>query len=338
MMRLPRTSPPHMHHLERIDRPWRQMPPPAREAILDLIAEPYVRLAYPKEADFAAAFGVEPGTMAYREAWADQVAERKAIHRNAYGDDDRVYALCARGRDGALVALATMLTARGTRSTPLADAIGDPRSSLPTLRLLHFTCGLESGLSATTTPEHALAEFARICVRQRQELLALVSVGRLTHAEAAYVEERGFDEVFALSYWRDRALPDPPRAYLGNAQPRMSGALARRGLDVRPLHLAAGASPSARVLGAGGSTGAYFGKWPRVLEPHVPAAVLDRGVAAAILYLVESGFDGWDSLELSLPFLILNNARTAEAMATIANACALPDDPTLPSPCAVPGE
>ena len=68
-------------HLERIDRPWRSMPEEVREAILNLLAEPYVRMAYPTEADFAAAFGAVVGTPTYREAWARQLAERRAVQR-----------------------------------------------------------------------------------------------------------------------------------------------------------------------------------------------------------------------------------------------------------------
>ena len=173
-----------------------------------------------------------------------------------------------------------------------------------------------------------------IATGQRSPLRTRAFIGRakdcdvvLTHAAADYVERHGFNEVFALSYWRDQARPAPPRAYIANALPRLSNALARRGLDVRPLYLAAGAEPTARVLNSGQSTSVYFGKWPALLRRYVPEAVLATGTAAAIAHLARQGFTDWSELELSLPFLILNNARTAGAFAQLAAACGLAADP-----------
>jgi hypothetical protein len=237
--------------LTRINRRWAEMPGEAREAIGDLLAEPYLRLSYPSAGAFAEAFDVVPGTAAFEAEWRRQATRCKEGMLTAYDPESRVYALCARGRDGALVALATMLTVRGTRETPLTEAIGDAASSVPTLQLLRFAFGPGLGLAAGETPERRIAEFGRICIRQPEELVALVMAGTLSLAQAAYVEERGFDEMFAQSYWRDQALPEPPLAYFGNMKPWMADGLARRGLDLRPLFLHDGAEPTERVLHSG---------------------------------------------------------------------------------------
>lgn len=309
--------------LLRSDRRWRDQPEEVRAAVLDLLAEPYVRLGYPTEAAFAAAFNVPVGSPEYRAAWAAEVARRKTSHRAAYGDDDWVYALYARG-GGELVALATILTIHGTRDVPLGEAIGDPASSLPTLRMLRFACDPAPGSLRPDVPESRLAELARLVVRQPPDLAALVAAGTLTLAEAAYVEAHAFNEMFAMAYWRDQARPGPPAAYLGNAPPWLIDALERRGLDVRRLYRAAGAGPTARVLQSGESTSAYFKRWETLVAPLVPQAVLVRGIAAAIHYLAQQEDTSWHHLALSLPFCILNSPKTRGAMATLALGCGLP--------------
>jgi hypothetical protein len=308
-------------NLERIDRPWRAMPGEVREAIGDLLAEPYVRLSFPSTNAFSAAFGVCPDSCANHEEWARQVAHCKAGLLAAYHDEARVYALCIRRPTGDLVALATMLTVRGTRDSMLADAIGDPASSIPTLQLLRFAFDPAPGLSAGATPERQVAEFGRICVRQPPDLVARVCAGTLSLAQAAYIEERGFDEMFAQSYWRDQALADPPRAYLGNMKPLMAQGLIRRGLDLHPLFLYDGAEPTERVLNSGRLSAAYFGQWRGVLAPLVPQEVLATSTRAAVRYLARHGFAAWEELPISLPYLIHNNAKTTAAMANLALAC-----------------
>jgi hypothetical protein len=309
--------------LLRFDRRWRDQPEDVRAAVLDLIAEPYVRLGYPTDEAFASAFNVPIGSLAYREAWAAEVARRKHSHRAAYGDDDWVYALCARGSAGELVALATILTVHGTRDVALGEAIGDPASSFPTLRMLTFACDSGPGSLSADVPECRLAELARMAVRQSPDLAALVSGGSITLAAAAYVEAHGFNEMFAMSYWRDQARPEPPVAYLGNSPPWMIDALERRGLDVRRLYRMAGAGPTPRVLQSGESTSAYFKRWEALVAPLVPQAVLAQGIAAAVRYLAQQEDTGWHSLALSLPFYILNSPKTRAAMASLALACGL---------------
>ena len=183
--------------LTRINRLWAEMTAEMREAIGELLAEPYLRLSYPSAAAFGAAFGVVTGTAAFAGEWARQIERCKWGLIAAYGDESRVYLLCTRAADGRLVALATMLTVRGTRETLLTEAIGDAESSVPTLQLLRFAFGPGLDVDAGATPERRMAEFGRICVRQPGELIALVADGTLSLAQAAYVEERGFDEMFA---------------------------------------------------------------------------------------------------------------------------------------------
>src|SRR3954452_15873330 len=150
--------------LLRFDRRWRDQPEEVRAAILDLIAEPYLRLGYPTDEAFASAFDVAIGTPAFREAWAAEMDRRRISHRAAYDDDNWVYALCARGGAGELVALATILTVHGTRDVPLAEAIGDPASSLSTLRMLRFACDAGPGSLSAAVPERRLSELGRLAV------------------------------------------------------------------------------------------------------------------------------------------------------------------------------
>lgn len=191
------------NQLTRVNRLWVELTEEMHEAIGDLLAEPYLRLSYPSAAAFGTAFGVVAGTAAFAEEWARQIERCKWGLIAAYSDESRVYLLCTRAAEGRPVALATMLTVRGTRETLLTEAIGDAESSVPTLQLLRFAFGPGLGVDAGATPERRMAEFGRICVRQPGELIALVAEGTLSLAQAAYVEERGFDEMFAQSFWRD---------------------------------------------------------------------------------------------------------------------------------------
>ncbi len=309
------------NQLTRVNRLWVELTEEMHEAIGDLLAEPYLRLSYPSAAAFGTAFGVVAGTAAFAEEWARQIERCKWGLIAAYSDESRVYLLCTRAAEGRLVALATMLTVRGTRETLLTEAIGDAESSVPTLQLLRFAFGPGLGVDAGATPERRMAEFGRICVRQPGELIALVAEGTLSLAQAAYVEERGFDEMFAQSFWRDQALPEPPLAYFGNMKPWMADGLSRRGLDLRPLFLHDGAEPTERVLNSGRLSAAYFGQWHAALAPLVPAATLAAGTRVAIRQLAREGFAEWRALPISLPYLILNNARTVEAMANLAVGC-----------------
>lgn len=317
--------------LLRIHRQWDEMPPGVCEAIGDLIAEPYLRLSYPSARAFAEAFDLVPNTAGYDHEWVRQVARSKAGMLAAYDDASRVYALCVEHQAGGLVALATMLTVRGSRETILAEAPGDDQSSIPTLQLLDFAFGPDAGIVATETPERRVAEFGRICIRQPGELLDLVASGTLSLAQAAYVEERGFDEMFAQSYWRDQALPDPPLAYFGTMKPWMADGLARRGLDLRPLFLHDGAEPTECILQSGRLSAAYFGQWRTALAPRVPSATLALGTRAAVRHLAHAGFREWTELPISLPYLIVNNTRTREAMANLAVACGFTARP-IPGP------
>lgn len=304
-------------------RRWAELPEEVREATLDLVAEPYLRTGYPTAEDFAAAFGVRPGTAEYAAAWRREIARRREMQRAIYRDEDWVYVLGVRSREGRLHALGTIMVVRGARDLPLAAAIGDPASTLPTLRILHFACGPGAGLDPAAVTEARLAEFCRMCVLQQPELLALVGAGVLTLAEAAYIENHAFSELFALAYHHDQARGVPPLAYLGNSPPWMISALERRGLAVRRLYLAAGAEPTARVLGSGQGGSAYFGRWRAVLATVVPGEIMAGGTAAAVAHLVRTGFEAWDRLGLSLPFWILNDAQTVDAMARLTRAVGL---------------
>jgi len=299
--------------LVRFDSPWWALGGEVRAALGELVAEPYLRLSYPTDAAFTVACGHAPGSPAFAAAWAAAVARSRETQLATYGQDDWVCGIGARRADGTLVALGTMLTARGVRDIPWSAAIGDVGSRLPTLRMLRFGTGPHDGIPADL-PERALGEFARICIRQRPELAALVAEGTLSTAAATEVEGRGFDELFARSYRRDRALPDPPRAYVGNAKPRMMAVLAARGVDVRPLYLADGAEATPRILGGGEVVGAYFAQWTTALAPLVSPAILAAGPRAALRELARSGFTAWETLPLSLPHLILANARTGAAL------------------------
>ncbi len=294
--------------LVRFDSPWWALGNEVRAALGELLAEPYLRLSYPTDAAFAVACGHAPGSPAFVAVWADAVAHSHETQVATYGQDDWVCVIGARRADGTLVALGTMLTARGVRDLPWSAAIGDVGSRLPTLRMLRFGTGPHDGVPADL-PERALGEFARICIRQRPELAALVAEGTLSAAAA--VEERGFDEMFARSYRRDRALPDPPHAYVGNAKPRM---MAARGVDVRPLYLADGAEATPRILGGGQIVGAYFAQWTTALAPLVSPATLALGPRAALRELARSGFTAWETLPISLPHMIVANARTGAAL------------------------
>ena len=249
--------------LVRFDRSWGEMPPALRSAIAALLARAYLRLSYPTDAAFGAMFGVAPGTAAFALAWEGEISRRAEQHATFCRDDDWIYTIAAEASDGTLIALGTMMTAQGTGARSFASGIGQPTSTIPTSRLLRFVCPPDRNFPADLLAESDLAEFTRICILQRAELLVLVRSGHVTLEDAAYVEARGFDEVFALAYWRDQAHPAPPRAYLGNAKPMMIDALVRRDLDIRLLYLAEGAEPTAYAR----QRSHYFATWEEHSAP-----------------------------------------------------------------------
>ena len=298
----------------------RELTVPKRAALAALIVPRYLTLSCPTPAAFAADRGVTPGTPAYATRWHDLEAQAYAALASSYGPQDGVSALFATTAAGTTVALATMQTIRGTSLAPLALAIGEAASTLPTHRTLQFRYPPGLGLDPTTTPEVALAEFSHLVVANPAQLRPLVIAGAITTAEARYVVQYGIAEMLVLAVQRDQAQAAPPLAYLFNTTPLLARIFQRKGLAVQPLFLG-GAAPTARLLAARHLGGVYFRRWPAELARVVPPAVLGQGVAAAIRYLVAQNFRDWHRLAISLPYLLLNDARLTTAIARLACAC-----------------
>ena len=298
-------------------RRWADLPEEARRALLDLIAEPYLLMGFGSKANFAALHGVPPDGPAFTAAWEAALADRKASHRTAYGDDDIITAICARRPSGGLVGLATILTVYGTRDISLHEAIGDPESDLSTLRMLAFECDGGADSLDPAIPERRLAEVARLVVLQEEDLLPLVADGTLSREDMAYILRHVFNEMFATPVWRDRERPDAPLAYLGNTRMGILDALDRRRIDLRRLYKAAGVTPTPRVIGHGDSTSHYF-NWRQRLErsvrPVVPGEILALGLPETIRWLDRQDGVDWGALQISLPFAI---ARTPKTLAAV---------------------
>ena len=296
------------------------LPLPERVAVVELLAPRYLALSYPAPAAIAGEYGVTPGTPAFAAREAELLRRWAVTLASSFAAHDGISALFAPTRRGGVAAVAAMQTIRGARPVAIARSIGDEASSLPTHRTHRaFRYPPLPGFRADETPESALAEFSHLAVADRGQLLPLLEDGALTRREADYVVRHGIDELVVRSVWRDRALPEPPRVYLFNTQPRLARVLVRKGLALHPLFLD-GAEPTPRVLRAS----PYFRRWQRELAAVAPPDILREGLAATVRHLVARGFAGWHTLAISLPYLLPNDAALARAIARLEAACALP--------------
>lgn len=313
----------------------RDMPAPWRAAHLDLLTTQFLKNTYPTPESFGELFAVRPHTAAFAARWAEVRAQAAATTATTVSDEHGVSALAGTTRAGDLVGLCAVQVVWGGSSAPVAETIGSAASTLPTHRFLQgFRYPPEVGFDAAITPETALAEFGRIATRNADDLRDLVHAGEVTLDQVHYVALRGRDTVLAAVY----AFAETQRhvlGYIGNTRYRLARAFARRGLPILPLYLD-GSEPTPRIRQAGNYNTPLFRRWEAELAEVVPAGVIGGGIAAAVRWLAGRDFDGWDTLSVSLPFIFVNDARLASAMAHLAtNAATCPGGlvrvPAVPS-------
>ncbi|MFN8516930.1 MAG: hypothetical protein U0841_31035, partial [Chloroflexia bacterium] len=272
-------------HLVRHVAYWPDYPADWQAAIVDLLRPSYLAKAFPSRASFAAERGLDATSPECLELWEEVQRDCVATLAHSYAPTDFLYTILATQPGAPPIALATMMWARGARGVPIAESVGDARSSLPTHRMLsHFRFPDDLGFDPWQTPESALVEYGRLCVRRPADLANLVAQGRVASSSADYIRRLGSSEVLAGTYFTCQERDEPPVAILYNTPARLAEWLREKGLVGRPLYEGTGTEPTPRIVNGPLLVRRTFDWWPH-LAPVVPPTYRDQGIAAAVCYL-----------------------------------------------------
>jgi hypothetical protein len=226
--------------------------------------------------------------------------------------------VCARGRHGERIVVATARITHSDRHLPVGDTVGDTGSPFPTHRFWGgFRYPTMPGLFAPSLPESAVGEFTQLAAADRAALEPYVARGVLLSAEADAAARGAVFAAIAAVYARDQALSAPPRGYVFDTRAKLAGVLTNRyGLHIVPL-FGDGVELRPDML-ADPLHARTYRRWLAALAPHVPPEVLDRGLRATVRHLADAGFTGWARLPMRLPWLLINDAQTAAGMRRLA--------------------
>jgi len=257
------------------------------------------------------------GSPAYAKAYAGKVANLKhALYR--YTSQTYVVAIFVTLPDGTPTALATMRTTGGRDGIPLANSIGLANSDLPLHTLFS---GLTYPQTATFDAQHVteqdVYEVGRLAAVDQQQMEQLVRAGVLSQAEAQSFLALVFDElVVATCQMHFRFTPDFA-AFIFNVSPRLAREMqVRQALMLLPL-FTNGVKPTATALDPSGIYATHFQRWPYVLGQHMPEAIVQQGVKAAIHYLADQPTKTWLDLKISLPYVTLHDSLLKTAVARL---------------------
>lgn len=293
---------------------WSALSQEEREAYFDLAVARFLELSYPSREVFGRFYGEESGSPGFEEKWAEVLAHARQINVDNVIEHAVISLVTARDRNGRPVALAAQQIIRGEGDAPLDSAVGEAKSTLPSHRMLRrFSYPRTSWLDPARTTESQIAEFVRLVVAGRDTVLPLVAARSISSDEAHAVLSHGMQAVVATAFRRDQALAPAPIAYITNTRARLVRVVARLGLDWLPLFVG-GVEPAPHLLNPQGFNYPFW-NWAPILRPHVPATVLDAGVAAAVAYLAQYLPEVLAKLPLSMPYMLPSSAETRATLA-----------------------
>lgn len=238
------------------------------------------------------------------------------IERGLRGFDAHTWitTLLHRGRGGRWTALASMRAIQGHRKVPVAQSVGDPRSSVPTHALMQgFRYPALPGFDATRVTESLMFETTRLVVAKPAWVAPLVAAGELSADTAKCLLTAALAElIVSAGRLAQRILVDPPpAAWIFNVRPRFAVALRDfKGLELVPLYND-GAEPTPAALDSA-LDAPYFHRWRRELcrdlPPAVVQAMVHEGVAAAVRHVARYDVSVWQDRAVTLPFLLVHDA------------------------------
>ncbi len=252
--------------------------------------------------------GLKPGTSEYEQTYAAYI---DAIKQTLSNFDRHTYVSAILLSDEAeeWIALASMRILRGHRAdVPVACSIGHANSSIPTHTLLQsFQYPQLSDFDPNIVTEAEIFEVSRVVTADHVFVEQLVNSGVISPVEIQAVLSSAFDELIANCY-RTGNVAAPVAGWIFNVKPKLAIALKlRKGLNLIPLFLQ-GAEPTAAALSSALDK-PYFQRWHDELYKWIPDTVERDGTLAAVRYLAGRDIREWQDCEISLPYLLLNNAE-----------------------------
>jgi hypothetical protein len=279
-----------------------------QRAIHKLTVHRYVDDIYHLDAHLQQVEDLTPGTPEFERAYAAQYAQ---IHNALAESDDHTYVSAILLSDQAeeWIALAAMRTLLGKRAdVTVAHSIGHADSSIPTHTLLQaFHYPSLSDFDPEVVTEAEIFEVSRLAAADHGIAEQLIRTGVMSQAELQAVLTSAFDELIVNSYRTGNAATHVA-GWIFNVKPKLAAALKlRKGLNLIPLY-SLGVEPTAQALNSALDK-PYFHRWHAELFKLLPDTIVHEGMLAAVRYLAGRDIREWQDCELSLPYLLANNAE-----------------------------
>jgi hypothetical protein len=140
----------------------------------------------------------------------------------------------------------------------------------------------------------------------------LVKTGAMSQAEIQAVLASSFDELIVSAVRNAHALASMA-GWIFNVKPKLAVSLKlRKGLNLIPLY-SQGVEPTAQALSSALDK-PYFHRWHTELFRLIPDTIVHQGMLAAVRYMAGRDIREWQDCEVSLPYLVVNNAEFEAAI------------------------
>jgi hypothetical protein len=257
--------------------------------------------------------GLTPGTSDYEAVYASFL---DAIRETLSGFDRRTYvsAILLSNEADEWIALASMRSLRGQRAAvPVSRSIGCADSSIPTHVLLQsFQYPHLPDFDPDVVTEAEIFEASRLVTGDRALIEQVVSSRAMSEAEIQAVLASAFDELIVSAARNAHALTQMA-GWIFNVKPKLAASVKlRKGLNLISLY-SQGVEPTAQALSTALDK-PYFQRWHTELFKLIPAEIVQQGVLAAVRYMASRDIREWHNCEVSLPYLVVNNAEFESAV------------------------
>jgi hypothetical protein len=287
--------------------------PAQQRAIHKLTERRYVEEIYHLDAHLQQSEGLAPGTPEFERAYKSKYEQ---IQQALAKFDDRTYvsAILLSDETAEWIALASMRSLWGRRAdVPVAHSIGHADSSIPSHVLLQsFQYPHSPDFDPDVVTEAEIFEASRLVAGDRALMEQVVNTGAMSESEIQAVLALAFDELIVSAVRNAHALTQMA-GWIFNVKPKLAVSLKlRKGLNLIPLY-SQGVEPTARALSAALDK-PYFHRWHTELFKLLPAEIVQQGMLAAVRYMASRDIREWQDCELSLPYLVVNNAEFENAI------------------------
>ena len=195
----------------------------------------------------------------------------------------------------------------------MAQSIGRADSSIPTHTLLQsFHYPQLPDFDPNVVTEAEIFEASRLVTGDRELIEQLASTGAMNQAEIQAVLTSAFDELIVSAVRNAHALTHMA-GWIFNVKPKLAVSLKlRKGLNLISLY-SQGVEPTAQALSSALDK-PYFHRWHTELFKLIPEAIVQEGMLAAVRYMAGRDIRDWQDCEVSLPYLVVNNAEFENAI------------------------